>query len=196
MAWLTIPNAISIVRLLLVPVFLWLRLTGRPEWALAVFVIAAVSDVVDGFLARVLNQRSKLGGLLDPIADKLLVFTAVFALVIAGGLPWWLLILLLVRDATMLVGAAVVRHKHLDIPTRPSRIGKYATFALVLTVVLGLGASSPRAPPEVQGYVVAVAFISALCVVISYLQYWARFGYLFFVPERKQSSVDEKRTPR
>ncbi len=194
--WLTIPNAISIVRLLLVPVFLWLRLTGRPEWALAVFVIAAVSDVLDGFLARVLNQRSKLGGLLDPVADKLLIFTAVFALVFDGGLPLWLLILLVVRDSTMLVGAAVVRLKNLDIPTRPSRIGKYATFSLVLTVVLGLGASSPRAPPELRGYVVAVAFISALCVFISYLQYWARFGHLFFAPERIRTSVDEKRTPR
>ncbi len=196
MSWLTIPNAISMFRLLLVPVFLWLRLIGEPEWALAVFVTAAVSDVVDGFLARVLNQRSKLGGVLDPVADKLLVFTAVFALVIDGGLPLWLLILLLVRDFTMVIGAAVVRHKNLEIPTTPSRIGKYATFALVLTVVLGLGASSPRAPDELRGYVVASAFIAALCVVISYLQYWARFGYLFFVPERKQSSAGEKRAPR
>lgn len=194
--WLTIPNVISFARLGAVPVFLWLKLTGDPEWALGVFVVAAASDVLDGFLARVLNQRSKLGGLIDPLADKLLVFAALVTAVIQGALPWWLLALIVLRDLTMVVGAFVVRAKHLDLPTSPSRIGKYATFALVLTVTAALANASPRAPEALGGWVIALAFVSGLCVVISYLQYWTRFGYLFFAPQRKQPSPDEKkRTP-
>lgn len=195
-AWLTIPNVISLLRVGAVPVFLWLALTDQPEWALGVFVGAAASDVLDGFLARVLNQRSKLGAFIDPLADKLLVFAALVTLVINGRLPLWLLVLIVVRDLTMVVGAFVVRSKNLDLPTTPSRVGKYATFGLVLTVTAALANASPHAPRALDGYVVALAFIAALCVVISYLQYWARFGYLFFAPERKKpSDAERRRTP-
>jgi cardiolipin synthase len=187
-SWLNVPNAISIFRLLLVPVFLWLRLSGEPEWALGVFILASVSDVLDGFLARVLNQRSKLGGVLDPVADKLLVFTAIFSLVLSGVIPLWLLVILLVRDLTMVAGALVVARRHLELPARPTRIGKYATFSLMVTVVLALTAASSRAPPVLEGYVVAFGFIAALCVVISYLQYWSRFGYLVFASKRNLPS--------
>lgn len=178
--WLTVPNVISLGRLAAVPVFVWLEQTGQPEWGLGVFVGAAASDMLDGFLARVLNQRSKLGGVIDPLADKLLVFAALVTLVIQRVLPWWLLVLILLRDLTMLVGAFVVRHKHLEIPTSPSRVGKYATFTLVLTVTAALASASPRAPPALTGYVMALTFVAGLSVVISYLQYWTRFGYLFF----------------
>jgi cardiolipin synthase len=150
---------------------------------------------LDGFLARVLNQRSKLGGVLDPVADKLLVFSAVISLVISGALPLWLLLVLLLRDVTMVVGALVVGRKHLELPTAPSRIGKYATFALVVTVVLALAAASPRAPLALGGYVVAFGFIAGVCVIISYLQYWTRFGYLVFAPERTPSSPGKGKKP-
>lgn len=190
---ITIPNLISFLRLGLVPVFLWLQLHGEPEWALGVFVVASASDMLDGFLARVLNQRSKLGGILDPVADKLLVFTALVTLVIGHQLPWWLFAVMLARDLPMAIGAWVVKLKNLEIPTMPSRIGKYATFSMVLTVVMALLAASPRAPLAVEGYTVSLAFIAGLCVVLSTLQYWARFGYLFFAPERKRSSRDDER---
>jgi cardiolipin synthase len=194
-SWLNVPNSISIFRLFLVPVFLWLRLSGEPEWALGVFILASVSDVLDGFLARVLNQRSKLGGVLDPVADKLLVFTAIFSLVLSGAIPLWLLVLLILRDLTLVAGALVVGKKHLELPSSPSRIGKYATFSLMVTVVLALTAASPRASPALEGYVVAFGFIAGLCVIISYLQYWSRFGYLVFAPERKLPSPGKGRTP-
>ncbi len=177
-----VPNLISFARLLLVPVFLWLRLTDRPEWALGVFIAAAVSDVLDGLLARLLNQRSKLGGIIDPLADKLLVFGALVALVLDDVLPAWLLGVILLRDVPMAVGALWVKHKRLEIPTEPTRIGKYSTFALVLTIVLALASDSPHAPPALTGWVWAVGFVAGLCVVVSTLQYWSRFGYLFFMP--------------
>lgn len=176
--WLTIPNAISIVRLALVPVFVWLRLTNQPEWAFAVFVFAAASDLVDGLLARVLNQRSKLGGIIDPAADKLLMFSALVTLVVEGELPLWLLLLEAGRDAAMGVGALLVRRRNLEVPVTPTRIGKYSTAAIAVTVVLALASASPRAPEAIVGYVVAMAFVSGLCIVVSTMQYWTRFGYL------------------
>ena len=197
-AWLTVPNAISFARLALVPVFVWLRLSGEPGLAFLVFVIAAASDLLDGFLARVLNQRSKVGGIIDPAADKLLVFSALVTLVVDGLLPLWLLILEGARDAAMAIGALVVKRRQLEIPTAPSRIGKYSTFALAATVTVALASTSPRAPQALAEYVPAIGFIAALCVVVSTLQYWMRFGYLVIAPERarKAPSVKEqRRTP-
>ena len=136
--WLTLPNVITLFRLALVPVFVAMHLTGAPLWALGCFALAALSDGIDGFLARLLNQRSKLGGILDPIADKVLILAALCTLVIEHRLPAWLLGLILVRDGWMFVGALMVRWKHLEVPTAPSRIGKYATFTLIVLVVLSL----------------------------------------------------------
>ena len=182
--WLTLPNAITLFRLFLVPVFLALFLLHQPEWALATFGFAAFSDILDGFAARVLNQRSKLGGILDPIADKLLAFTALVALSSQHRIPWWLFGVVLVRDGLIVVGALVVRLKHLEIPTAPSRVGKYATFMLTCLVLLALADQSSYAPHSLRAYTVAVGFIAGLCVVVSTIQYFARFGYLWFAPPR------------
>lgn len=193
---LNIPNAISFLRLLLVPVFLWLRFNGEPEWALGVFIVASASDLLDGFLARVLDQRSKLGGIIDPVADKLLVFSALVSLVWTATLPWWLLAVILIRDVPLGIGAWVVKRKNLEIPTTPSRVGKYATFAMVAVIVLALGAESPLAPPAAVGYTVSAAIVAGLCVALSTLQYWARFGYLFFAPGRARPSPEERSRTR
>ncbi|HZA14771.1 MAG TPA: CDP-alcohol phosphatidyltransferase family protein [Myxococcaceae bacterium] len=197
-AWLTVPNAISFLRLALVPVFVWLRLIGEPGMAFLVFIVAAATDALDGFLARVLNQRSKVGGIIDPAADKLLVFSALATLVVDGLLPLWLLVLEGARDTAMAIGALLVKRRQLEIPTTPSRIGKYSTLALVATVTVALASASPRAPQALAEYVPAIGFIAALCVVVSTLQYWTRFGYLIIAPERarKAPSVKEqRRTP-
>ncbi len=179
--WLTIPTAITLVRLALVPVFLVLQFTEHPGWALAVFAIASLSDALDGFLARVLDQRSKLGAFLDPVADKLLLFAALVTLVVAGKLRLWLVVLMAFRDGLMVIGTLVVRRKGLELPASPSRIGKYATFALVLLVVLSMVSQSATSP-RFEAYLAVVGFLAALCVVVSTIQYLARFGYLFFAP--------------
>lgn len=181
--WLTIPNSITFARLALIPVFVALHLLGRPGWALLTFVIAGLSDGIDGLLARLLDQRSKLGGILDPIADKLLVLSAYVTLTIEQRLPIWLLALILFRDGWMVIGFIMVRMKNLDVPTQPSRIGKYATFSLVVLVVLALWDQSTT-NDVLHAYTAVWGFIAAQCVVISTLQYFARYGYLFFVPGR------------
>lgn len=184
-AWFTIPNAITLFRVALVPVFLVLQFLGHPGWALFVFVVAAFSDALDGFLARVLNQRSKFGGVMDPIADKLLVFAALVTLVYAGRLPLFLLALIAFRDGLMIIGALIVRRKRLEIPTSPSRIGKYATFSLTAVVVLSMVGQNLESA-HLEAYTAVVGFIAALCVIVSTVQYLARFGYLFFAPGAKE----------
>jgi cardiolipin synthase len=170
----------------MVPVFIALSFTGRPVGALWVFAIAAVSDSVDGLLARVLDQRSKLGGILDPVADKVLVLSALVTLVVVGRLPWWLLGLMVFRDGWMVVGALMVRHKRLEIPTAPSRIGKYATLALIAVVVMAMVGQALGPSPKLEAYTAVIGLLAGLCVAASTVQYFHRFGYLFFAPARPE----------
>lgn len=191
--WLTVPNAITIARILLVPVFVVLHIVDRPGWALACFAVAAGSDGIDGLLARLLNQRSKLGGLLDPIADKLLMSTALVTLVVERRLPIWLLVVVLVRDAWMAGGALAVKHKHLEIPTAPSRIGKYATFTLACLIFVALIDQVVGTSQTLHAYMVVFGFVAGLCVVISTLQYFARFGYLLVAPPKPPPAEAEEK---
>jgi cardiolipin synthase (CMP-forming) len=175
----TIPNLITFARFAMVPVFVVLQLTGHTQAALIVFASAAASDGIDGLLARLLNQRSRLGTMLDPIADKLLVFSALIVLVVGHVLPLWLLALILFRDGTMFIGALYVRHKRVSIPVKPTRIGKYATFSLTALVVIALVKTSVEPSGTLDAYVAVVGFLAGLAVAISTAQYFKRFGYLW-----------------
>jgi len=183
-SWLNVPNSITLFRIALVPVFLVLQLSHEPEWALACFTTAAISDGLDGMLARLLNQRTKLGGVLDPIADKLLILAALVSLVMERRLPLWLLGINLGRDLLMVIGALMVAYKRLELPTEPSRIGKYATFFMVSTVILALISDIPGTP-VMRPYVVVLAFVAAQCLLVSTAQYFARYGYLWVAPARR-----------
>ncbi|MEP7091726.1 MAG: CDP-alcohol phosphatidyltransferase family protein, partial [Nocardioidaceae bacterium] len=97
---LTIPNVISIFRLAGVPVFLWLVLVPEADgWALAVLFVSGISDFADGYLARRLNQTSRVGEILDPVADRLYILSTVVGLAARGIIPWWVAALLPLRDA-------------------------------------------------------------------------------------------------
>jgi cardiolipin synthase len=173
----TLPNALTVLRLLLAPVFLVLYARGDTVRALAAFAAAASTDVLDGLAARVLSQHSRLGAFLDPIADKFLAACALFALWERDRLPLWLPIFVVSRDVAQLVGAGVLRTIQCRIPLAPTRIGKYATFTLAATVVLSLAWELLEWPTaEVAPFVVALGLISAECVAISFVQY-----FLFFV---------------
>jgi cardiolipin synthase (CMP-forming) len=174
---LTVANGLTALRLVLAPIFLVLYVTGDALRALAAFAAAAATDVLDGLVARALGQRSRLGAFLDPVADKFLAACALFALAARGRLPWWLPLLVVGRDAVLLAGAGVLRAKGHRIPVAPTRIGKYATFALALTVVVALASdfgAYPRA--EAAPFVAASGLLAALCVAVSFGQY-----VLFFV---------------
>ncbi|WP_353648108.1 CDP-alcohol phosphatidyltransferase family protein [Nakamurella sp. A5-74] len=127
----TIPNALSILRLLGVPLFLWLLLGPQEDgWALVVLVVSAFTDWADGKLARLLGQYSKLGELLDPAADRLYIFATLIAFVIRGIIPWWAAALLIARDVVLGLAIPVLR-RHGYPPLPVHYLGKAATFCLL-----------------------------------------------------------------
>jgi cardiolipin synthase (CMP-forming) len=128
---LTVPNAISLLRLLGLPVFVWLMIGPQAYGkAFAVLVLIASTDWVDGYVARRFDQVSRLGRVLDPLIDRAMLATTGVTLVVVGFLPWAVLAAVVVRDVLLLAGAAVVFRGVPDIPV--SRLGKFATACLLI----------------------------------------------------------------
>jgi len=136
---LTPANQITILRLVFVPVFAILVIDRSYGWALAVLVAAAISDVVDGAVARIFHQQTPLGMALDPIADKVLMTTAYLVLAFRDALPWWLTILVLSRDLAIVMIALLIILVAGYRPFRPSILGKISTTAQVTTVFVAVG---------------------------------------------------------
>jgi cardiolipin synthase len=128
----TIPNVISFARLLGVPLFLYLFLgTDHKGWALVVLAIGGTTDWVDGFLARRLGQVSRLGELMDPLADRLYILATLLAFTIGGVVPWAFTVALLARDAVLLVCVGVLKRYGFG-PLPVHYVGKAATAQLLL----------------------------------------------------------------
>jgi hypothetical protein len=119
----TIPNILSLFRLLLIPVFLVLLLFGEYAWALLILVVSAGTDFIDGYVARRFNQITRLGQLLDPAADRLFIFSTLIGLAWQGLLPWWFVLLIVTRDVLLLVLGVVLSNSRFIIWERwgPSR---------------------------------------------------------------------------
>jgi cardiolipin synthase len=170
-----LPNLITLARLLVVPLAVWLILVGRYGLAFWIFVAAGASDALDGFIAKRFDRRTRLGALLDPIADKTLVVSLYVTLGLAGELPNWLVILVVFRD-TMIVGGFLLTQS-IAVPKRydPLYISKINT-ALQITLLgfalarLGLGADAGLLTALLVYAVAATTTASGL----SYLVRWAR----------------------
>ncbi len=134
----TVPNLLSVIRLALVPVFLWLLLGPRADgWALAILVYAGVSDWADGKIARLFNQTSRLGAMLDPAADRLYTLATVAAFVVRDIVPWWIAAILVGRD--VMVGVCIwVLGRRGFAPPEVTYVGKAATFNLLYAMPLML----------------------------------------------------------
>ena len=177
-------NTITLFRILLTPVFVGvmlmhrqLSLTGSDmdpleywRWlALAVFAIAAISDGIDGFIARHFNQKTELGSLLDPLADKILLNAAILTLSFSMGLgifqfPFWFPLIVFTRDLIILTGTLIIRFLNIKIKTTPSLIGKITTFfqmCSVIVLLLGLSA----------GIINSVVYAATLLTIITCVQY-------------------------
>lgn len=128
---LTVPNGLSVLRLLGVPVFLWLVLVPQADgWAFLVLAIAGITDWLDGALARMLNQQSRVGELLDPAADRLYIAATIIGLAIRSIIPWWIVIVLVARDVVLL-GLIPLLRKHGVLVLPVTMLGKAATFCLL-----------------------------------------------------------------
>jgi cardiolipin synthase len=127
----TVPNALSVLRLLGVPLFLWLLLGPHADgWAVAVLALSGVTDWADGKLARLLDQSSRLGALLDPAADRLYIVATLVALALREIVPLWLVLLLLGRE--LVLGLALLALRHYGYPPlQVHYLGKAATFLLL-----------------------------------------------------------------
>jgi cardiolipin synthase len=126
----TIPNALSMLRLLLVPVFFWLVLGEYDGWALAVLAISGASDYLDGKLARSWGQVSRIGQLLDPAADRLYIVSTLLGLALRDVVPWWLVLVLVGRDLLLTLTVPVLARSGYG-PLPVHFLGKAATFNLL-----------------------------------------------------------------
>ncbi|MBJ8338002.1 CDP-alcohol phosphatidyltransferase family protein [Antrihabitans sp. YC3-6] len=127
----TVPNVLSMIRLLGVPVFLYLLLVLEADWwAFALLVLSGVTDWLDGKLARLLDQSSRLGALLDPLVDRLYTLATLIGFVIRGIIPWWVAVVLIGRDAILALTLSVYKKRGLP-PPEVIYLGKAATFALM-----------------------------------------------------------------
>lgn len=148
---MTLPNQITIGRILLIPVFVVLAIyygrtsaAGHPDETLrfatiAVFLLAAMSDGVDGWIARRFRLKSRLGAILDPIADKGLMLTAIITLSVTTWpyqLPVWYPVLVIARDVIILIGCGVLRLLNDHLEVRPSMLGKISTFLQMVTIAV------------------------------------------------------------
>jgi cardiolipin synthase len=137
----TVPNAVTLVRLLLMPVCAWLLATGRYGAGLVLTAVVGSTDWVDGWLARRTGQVSRVGQLLDPLADRLLIASVAIALVVRGVLPWPAAALLLARDLFLLAGWPLLKRRGIE-PPEVILLGKAATLVLLFALpILTLGAT-------------------------------------------------------
>ena len=127
---LTVPNALSAIRLATVPVFLYLFISGREEAAVIVYGAGAWTDFFDGYIARRLGQESELGRLLDPLADRIFIVALALALVAVGALPWWLTAVIVARDVVLLSLWPLFERRGVG-RIRVNFIGKTATASLL-----------------------------------------------------------------
>jgi cardiolipin synthase (CMP-forming) len=127
---LTIPNILSFLRLGSVPVFVWLFVTGRENAAVILYMVAAWTDFLDGYIARRFGQVSELGKLMDPLADRVMIVALAIALVAREALPWWLAAAIIGRDVLILSAFPALERKGVE-RIRVNFVGKCATAALL-----------------------------------------------------------------
>ena len=129
-----VPNVLTIIRLILVPVFVLVFRAGHPRWALAIFCLASLTDALDGYLARKLGQITDFGKLFDPLADKLMVLTALFCQGMAGVFPWTAILIVLAKELFMVVGSMFMLGK--GVVVYANYFGKTATVCFILSLIL------------------------------------------------------------
>jgi cardiolipin synthase len=165
---INIPNLLTVLRILITPLFVIFLIRDQHGYALLIFVLAGVSDGLDGLIARWLNQRSDLGAVLDPIADKLLLTAAYITLGILKDIPGWLAVLVISRDVLIVTGIAVLTFADIHFDIRPSLISKWTTvFQILMIGVSLLGLDFPGANTLLR----ALTWVTAGMTVLSGLHY-------------------------
>jgi cardiolipin synthase len=172
-----LPNIISVLRMFLVVPVVWCLLQSEFATALILFVVAGVSDGIDGFLAKHFGWQSRLGSILDPLADKLLLVSSFITLTWLGLIPLWLLLAVLVRDLLIVLGGVIFHYTLGRFDMQPSRISKLNTFVqiiFVLTVVFYHAELALTSWPWIVEALVYIVFATTLLSGVDYVWVWGR----------------------
>lgn len=170
-----LPNLISLMRILLVVPVVWLLMERQFGGALVLFFVAGVSDGLDGFLAKRYGWQSRVGGVLDALADKILLTSSLICLALLAVLPWWLVQVIVLRDVVIFGGGLLYNYRIAEFHAHPNMVSKLSTFlqiVLVLLLVYNLWADTMS-----QQWLVWLVWAVALTTVLSALLYvveWSR----------------------
>ena len=162
-------NWLTIVRILLIPVFVTCLVYNRTVLALVTFVVAGVTDMMDGYIARTRGTKTRLGAFLDPLADKVLLDGIYVALAMGAWLPAWLVALVIGRDLLIVCGVALIRRRDAVFRPRPLLIGKVNTFAQILLAACALA--------YVGGWLDLAFAVECLVVVVALTTLLSGAGY-------------------
>lgn len=167
---MNLPNLVTVIRIILIPVFVILLVYGSFVWALAAFFLAGVTDALDGYLARRLGEQTALGRFLDPLADKLLLNSAFVTLAALGTLPVWLVIIVLSRDLAITIGSLLIYLVHDGTVMAPTVLGKATTLSQLILVVsqlvlMSTGFTHPLHVP-IMGVTAALTVISGIHYIV------------------------------
>ncbi len=135
---MNIPNILTIIRLLLIPVFVGYYTSGDHILALVVYLVAGVTDVLDGYIARRYDMSTKLGTVLDPLADKLMLLAALGCLAFSNVIPQWVFYVVVLKEGAMIVGAAIMYFGHINRVIPSNVFGKVATIVFYIAVATSL----------------------------------------------------------
>jgi len=171
---MTVPNLITTIRIILAPIFIIYVINDQLKSALAVFVLCCVTDGLDGMVARLFKQKSKLGAYLDPIADKILLVATFVALSVRGLLPPWLTVTVIARDVLIFLGILFLFLTRLEfMAIKPSIISKFTTCLQFASVVAVLARGQLFSLPS--GAYLYLYYLTALFTISSglhYMHYW------------------------
>lgn len=173
---MTIPNYITLMRLLLVPFVVWSLVTGHHMSAFVAFVVAGASDGVDGYIARRFDMRSELGSYIDPIADKLLLVSVFLVLGYQAILPIWLVSIVVFRDAFIVIGVMLASVMGKPVEMRPLYVSKANTVAQILLagsalMMLALSVSTHWSQPMLQMIVAGLTAASTAAYLVQWLRH-------------------------
>lgn len=168
---MNIPNALTLVRLCLIPIYLW-AFYATPSMhkvgALLVLLLAGLTDILDGYIARRRGLETQVGQLLDPLADKLMMVAVLFSLIASGRVPWLFAGLLLFRDAAMIIGSAFFYFQGKRAVPKANKWGKSTTVAYYITIcAIMLAWPTPTAGDWFLGFTIVLSYITSILYVAS-----------------------------
>ncbi len=168
MGIMNLPNTLTLTRIVFIPLFVTSVIYNCYNYALYLFLFAALTDMLDGLIARIRNQKTALGTFLDPLADKFLLVTSFILFAIYHKVPVWLTITIISRDVIVVTGWVVIYLVYDTAKVEPSMLGKIAiAFQLILICYILLGINLPKLP-DIRNYLI---WITALFTILSALHY-------------------------